>query len=190
MPFCSGVQGRTDAEAAIRAGKPARMTLGLPPPGEVDPQSGLPYDIQGGCIRDDTVWPYAIAYNETIDAARRQGRLAGMDLKARFLSPEEARVRLDTVGRRMAPGDPPLVSPDGRYRVWLQKPEHDVSELPHPLIVETPGGARRELESFDAPRVVAFAEGPAPTLLVRDEAVAWNLVYDLEHGFLLQMLDR
>lgn len=183
-------KGVADAEKDIAAGDPhyfsgfGRPSMDAP---NIDQTTGLP--LWGlGCEIDEERGAYADGYNETMLAAFKAGRLRGMTLRHKWLTPEAVVVAFEaaTPVQLSYEGETRTESPDGRFTVELAPRFGKPGDTPYVFVIDTDSGERTEMHFVGEPacRIAFIHDGTS--MIVRDDQYATYQTFDLERPMSLQ----
>ena len=180
-------RGRDDAEADVEARRPYFAFIGMerPEDGPLDAGTGLVRRSVACCKTVERII-YCRAYNDTIDDARRAGRLDGTSLAAKATT----RAAMESMfaasrGQALSAGGPGVASPGGRFTVEVAPGR--TREYQALWFTDGSTGLRDELRFLGGDAARVFFSKDGTTLFVRDDRSRVYETLDLPTAQLLQV---
>lgn len=174
-------KGAKDARAAIEAGDPHLVFIGLPnfEVGRLDAETGLKTSTLGCIVSDDQV-AYEAAFNREIRRALAAGELDEYLLKHKVTTREAvaARFAKEDGGRLLVMDAPAADAPGGRYRVAVRT-ESEESKKPYLFVTDVKAGTTEELIFLGSNEAHILFDHGGTTLLVRDDYYKTYMTFDL-----------
>jgi len=182
-------RGRDDARADLARGRPRQAVIGFLRDDEslLEPTGRVRFSV--GCCKSHERIAYCDAYESVMDAARADGRLAGLTLEKKATTRDAVAARFASApGVEVKMGGPGAPSPDGRFRVEAS-PASGVYGVAL-WEIDATTGEKEELRRLGADRASVLFDATNGTLLVHDARVGAFATFDLATALPLQVFSE